>query len=66
MLRLVLIASLAVAPVLGGVAAAQTRPNPPAEIGTTDVTARKCAMINIGTPERPRLVKDPACSTGSR
>lgn len=24
----------------------------------------QCRMINIGTPEKPRLVKDPACGSG--
>lgn len=36
----------------------------PAEVGVTLEAAGRCPQINIGTPERPRYVKDPACGSG--
>lgn len=31
---------------------------------STDAEAVQCRMINIGTPDKPRWVKDPGCSSG--
>lgn len=33
-------------------------------IVSSEAAAVKCRMINIGTPEKPRYVKDPACGSG--
>jgi hypothetical protein len=31
---------------------------------SSDAEAASCRMINIGTPSKPRYVKDPCCSSG--
>jgi hypothetical protein len=31
---------------------------------SSDAEAAPCRMINIGTPSKPRYVKDPGCSSG--
>ncbi|MCF3933633.1 hypothetical protein L1787_09435 [Acuticoccus sp. M5D2P5] len=46
-----------------GPAFARTDWTVPAPLGAEEL-ARTCPMINIGTPSKPRLVKDPACSSG--
>lgn len=57
---------LAVAPLFAGTAIADTRQALPPEVVRSAVAVGRCGMINIGTPERPRMVKDPACSRGNR
>ncbi len=57
---------LAAAPLFIDAAVAQSRQTAPQEIVRPAVAVGRCGMINIGTPERPRLVKDPACSRSSR
>jgi hypothetical protein len=63
MLRLAL-PLIAIAPLFSSPGLAQSRDGLPPEVVRTPFAA--CGMINIGTPERPRLVKDPACSRGDR
>ncbi|XWN31994.1 MAG: hypothetical protein ROR55_02440 [Devosia sp.] len=57
--RWVVAAGLAVAS-MGGVAT----PTLAAPGASGEQIARSCPLINIGTPDRPRMVKDPACQSG--
>ncbi|WP_157961729.1 hypothetical protein [Acuticoccus kandeliae] len=47
----------------GGAAGAMPGTTGAGPFADTEI-ARTCPMINIGTPSKPRLVKDPACSSG--
>lgn len=35
-----------------------------ARTGAPEELSRSCPLVNVGTPSRPRLVKDPGCSSG--